>query len=162
MRHQSARPAVKHRKGRIQLVGNVVGMEDRPSAGFGQPIRAHHADVHPGNGENARTAQGRGGDARALGGFRRQETSQMGRHTDRPHAGPAAAMRNAEGLVQIQMTHVRTNQARAGQSNLRIHIGAIHVNLTAMVVDDGANFPDALFKHAVRAGISHHERGQLL
>ena len=33
----------------------------------------------------------------------------MGRDADRSHAGPAAAMWDAEGLVQVQVAHIRAD-----------------------------------------------------
>jgi hypothetical protein len=36
---------------------------------------------------------------------------QMRRDADRPDAGAAAAMRNAEGLVQVQMADIGADQA---------------------------------------------------
>ncbi len=61
---------------------------------------------------------------------------------DRAHARPAAAMRNAESLVQIEMADIGTVVARPRKSDLRIHVGAVHVNLSAMVMHDVADLAD--------------------
>ena len=44
----------------------------------------------------------------------RQERSKMRLDADRPHARAAAAMRDAEGLVQIEMADVGADSRRAG------------------------------------------------
>ena len=74
----------------------------------------------------------------------------MFRHTDRPHTRPAAAVRDAKGLVQIQMTNVGAVIARTTKTDLRIHVCPVHVNLAAMRMNDLANFANRRFKHAVR------------
>jgi hypothetical protein len=72
------------------------------------------------------------------------------RHRNRPHARPAAAVRDAKGLVQVQVADVRPHVARTAPAHLGIQVGAIHVNLAAPGVHNGANLPNAFFKHAVR------------
>jgi hypothetical protein len=59
-------------------------------------------------------------------------------------------MRDAERLVEVQMADIRPDIRRAAQSDLRIQVGAIHVNLAAMGVDDFTNLFDGFFKNAVR------------
>ena len=61
---------------------------------------------------------------------------------DRPHARAAAAVRNAECLVQIEMANIRADVAGAAEADLRIHVRAIHVNLAAVGMNDLANFAD--------------------
>ena len=43
---------------------------------------------------------------------------------------------------------------------LGIHVGSIHVDLAAVVMNDLADLVDALLIHAVRAGVGDHERCQ--
>ena len=82
-------------------------------------------------------------------------------NTDRTDAGTATAVRDAKSLVQIQMANVRAIIAGAAKTDLRVHVCAVHVNLPAVRVHDLANLPDSCFENAVRARISHHERGQI-
>ena len=91
-----------------------------------------------------------------------QKVDEMFRHTDRPYAGSAAAVRNAERLVQIQMADVRADESRRSQTDLRVHVRAVHVNLSAVRVDDFANFADGFLEHAVRARISDHQARQII
>ncbi len=90
----------------------------------------------------------------------RQVRRQMRRHADRPDARPAAAMRNAKGLVQVQMRDVRPKPARRAQPDQRVQVRAVHVNLPAVPVHDLADLDDALLEHAVSRRIGHHERGE--
>ena len=48
-------------------------------------------------------------------GMAGQERGQMRGHADGAHAGAAAAVRDAEGLVQIEMAHVRAHGRRGGK-----------------------------------------------
>ena len=70
-----------------------------------------------------------GGEAReAAGGddgVGRQEGRQVGAHADGAHARAAAAVRDAEGLVQVQVAHIRPDEARARQAHLRGSTGGL-------------------------------------
>src|SRR5438876_8827005 len=95
-------------------------------------------------------------------GSRRQEGSEMFCHTNRTDAGPAAAMWDAEGFVQVQMTDVGTDIAWPAKTDLRVHICAVHVNLTAMAVDDLADLANRGLEHPMRAGIRDHQRCEIV
>jgi hypothetical protein len=58
-----------------------------------------------------------------------QEGRQVGLHADGAHARAAAAVRDAEGLVQVEVAHVGADDAGGGEAHLRIHVGAVHVHL---------------------------------
>ena len=47
---------------------------------------------------------------------RRQVRREVGAHADRADAGAAAAVRDAEGLVQVEVGDVAAELARAGRS----------------------------------------------
>jgi hypothetical protein len=82
------------------------------------------------------------------------------RHADRPDAGAAAAVRDAEGLVEVEVAHVGADRGRRGQPHLRVHVGAVHVDLAAVLVDERADLADALLEDAVRARVGDHQRRQ--
>ncbi len=48
---------------------------------------------------------------------------------DRPHAGPAAAMRDAEGLVQVDVADIGPDVAGPREADQRIEVGAVEVDL---------------------------------
>ena len=68
-----------------------------------------------------------------------QERREVLRHADRPHARAAAAVRDAERLVQVQVADVGADVARAAEADLRVHVRAVHVDLAAVLVDDPAD-----------------------
>ena len=120
MRHHARGAGVEDRVMRAQTFGDVVGVQNRHLRRLCQPRRPHHADIGVGNRQDQRRAE-RGSRHRTISRRRtrigparmiRQMRQQMGCHPNRPHPRPAAAMRNAECLVQIQMTHIGTNRAR--------------------------------------------------
>ena len=89
-----------------------------------------------------------------------QECRQMVPDCDWSDAGSASAVRDAEGLVQVEVTHVGSEEARLGDTDQRIQVCAVDVDLSAVVVNDVANLADSGFKHAVRRGVRDHERGE--
>jgi len=66
----------------------------------------------------------------------------------------------AERLVEVQVAHVGADVAGPAQAHLRVHIGAIHVDLAAVLMDDLADPFDRRFEHAVRRRIGHHQRSE--
>src|SRR5882672_6783374 len=91
-----------------------------------------------------------------------QERLQMRPDADRAHARAAAAMRNAEGLVQIEMADIGAVIAGPRQADLRIQIGAVEIDLSAMGVNDLADLADLLLEHAMRRGVGDHDRGEMI
>ena len=85
-----------------------------------------------------------------------QKITKMFRHTNRANARTTATMWNAKCFMQIQMAHIRANFTGTRQANLRVHVGAIHVDLTTMFVNNVAQFLNAILKNSVRAWIGHH------
>ena len=65
-------------------------------------------------------------------------------------------MRDGEGLVQVQVTDIGTDEAWVGQTDLRIHIRPIHIDESSAVVDALAEVDDVRLKDPVRTGIGDH------
>src|SRR5690606_19246569 len=142
---------------------HVIGVENGDLGGAREVASAHHADIGPRDGENTGAAPGSrryGGNGLVAAGpdhaMARQERGQVRGGADGAHARTAAAVGNAEGLVQIEVAYVRAHAAGAAKSHLGVHVGAVHVNLAAVRVHDGAYFADALFEHAVGGGVGGH------
>ena len=94
--------------------------------------------------------------------MRRQKLRQMRTDRDRPDAGAAAAVRDAECLVKVEVRHVRAEFSRSGQTHQGIEIRAVDVDLSAVRMDDVADLLDPGFEHAVRRRISDHDRRQVV
>ena len=160
---------VEHRVVGSQPGGDVIGVQDRHPRGLGQTVRAHRRDVHPRDRQNPRAAPG-GTGHRATSqslpwrhhGMRWQKRGEVRCHADRTHARTPAAVGNAERLVQVQMTDVGTDIRGSTETDLGIHIGAIHVDLTAPIVNDPADFSDVLLEYAMGRWVCDHERGELI
>ena len=156
--------AIEHREVFLQAGFNVIGIQDGVAGGVGHPVTTEHLDVGVGDQQDAGAAPA-GGRYRVhcLGaGIRTDHVAgqirrQVFGHADRPHAGTAAAVGNAEGLVQVKMADIRPDDPGMGQSHLGIEVGAIHINLSAVLVNDPADFLDALFKYPVGGRIGNHQ-----
>src|SRR5690606_41889935 len=133
--HQPVGAGVEHRVVGGQAPGNVVGVEDGHLRSSGQTFAAHHLQVHPGNRQDAGAAVGRGAD-RAFAAFQLAVAGQEGRqvrlHADRPDAGAAAAVGDAEGLVQVEVRDVATATPRRAQADHGVEVGAVDVHLCAV------------------------------
>ena len=86
----------------------------------------------------------------------------MSLDANRAHAWAAAAMRNAEGFVQVHMRHVRAYLGRLGNANLSVEIRAVHINLAAVVMNNLARLLHTFFVHAVCRRVGDHEGGEVV
>ena len=167
MRDQASAPRVEHGIVRRKPLGDVIRRKNRRLGRRFQPVGAHHCDVHPRNRQNAGTAVRRrrnGSDCirpsveHAVPG---EELCQVRADRDRPDAGTAATVRNAERLVQIQVRYVGPECAGRGQAHERIQVRSVDVYLAAMRMHDVADIADVLLEHAVGRGIGDHDRGEV-
>lgn len=153
---------VEHREVVVQPAGDVVGRRDRRQRRPAQAVGAHHPDVGPGDGQNRgrtvfrRRHRVRTGLQRIAG----QILRQMRTHRHRSDARTAAAVRDAEGLVQIQMADVAAEPARPRQAHQRVQVRTVDVDLPARLVHQRAQFGDLVLVHAVRRRIGDHDAGQ--
>src|SRR4051812_13155244 len=82
----------------------------------------------------------------------------MRSHADWPDSGTASAVRDAKSLVQIQMTNVGAIITGAAKPHLRVHVGAIQINLPAVSVHNFADLADGRLEYTVGARVRDHER----
>ena len=82
-------------------------------------------------------------------------------HRHRTDARAAAAVRDAERLVQVEVRHVRAEVAGRREADQRVEVGAVDVHLPAVRVHDLADAPDAGLEHAVRRRIRDHDRREI-
>mmetsp|Transcript_27393 Transcript_27393/g.68598 ORF Transcript_27393/g.68598 Transcript_27393/m.68598 type:complete len:316 (+) Transcript_27393:598-1545(+) len=174
VRARAVLPAEQHRVVVLEALGHVVGVEDRALGRVGEPRGSHHGDVGEGDGEDERGAVGRAGDdaegslaAVGRGAVERcrwvvgHERHEVRLDADGAHAGSTAAVRDAERLVQVEVAHVGADEAGGGEAHLRVHVGAVHVHLAAVLVDQLAHALDAILVHAVRRRVRDHERREV-
>src|ERR1700757_3559789 len=87
-----------------------------------------------------------------------EERREMRSYADRAHAWAAAAMGNAEGLVQVEMADIGAVIAGPRQADLRVQIGTVEIDLSAIDMNDVADLADVLLEHAMGRGIGNHDR----
>ena len=85
----------------------------------------------------------------------------MRSNPNRPYTRPAAAMRNTKGFMQIEMADVRAKIPRPTESDLRIHVSPIQIDLSTVLVDQLAYLANSLLENPVGTRISHHEGRQI-
>src|SRR2546425_3144665 len=93
--------------------------------------------------------------------MRRQIRRKVGFHSYRSHSRSPTPVRNTESLVEIEMANVRAETSRTANSNLGIHIRAIHENLSAILVHNVAYLGDGLFEHSMGGRVSNHQAGKV-
>ena len=76
----------------------------------------------------------------------------------RADAGPTAAVRDGEGLVQVQVRDVAAELAGLREPDQRIEVRAVDVDLPAGRVDLGADLAHVALEDAVRGRVGDHDR----
>ena len=71
-------------------------------------------------------------------------------HTDGPDARAAATVRDAEGLVQIQVGDVSSELAGLGEAHQGVEVGAVDVYLSPGVMNHGADVGHGCLENTVR------------
>jgi hypothetical protein len=74
----------------------------------------------------------------------------MGRHSNRTDTRPTTTVRDAEGLVQIQVADISPKRARPAEPNLRIQIGSIEIHLPSVLMHERTDFTNTNLKHSMR------------
>jgi hypothetical protein len=80
----------------------------------------------------------------------------MGTNCHGPDTGTAASVWNAERFVEIEMTDVCPEAAGTGDTNERVQVCAVKINLSACVVYRCADFADGLFENSVGRRVGNH------
>src|SRR5690606_19759803 len=65
-----------------------------------------------------------------------QEWHQVLGHANRPHTRATATMRYTECFMQVEVTDIGSDASRAGEAHLCVHIGTVHINLSAVLVNN--------------------------
>ena len=76
------------------------------------------------------------------------------------NAGAAATVRDTEGFVQVEVGDVAAEFTRLADTDHGVEVGAVYIDLAAVVMNDFADLANALFKDTVGRGIGDHNRGE--
>ena len=79
-----------------------------------------------------------------------------------PTPGTAAAVRDAERLVQVQVRDVAAELAGLGVAEQGVEVRAVDVDLAAVPVHDLAQLGDRVLVGPVRRRVGHHDGGQVV
>ena len=82
-------------------------------------------------------------------------------HRHRADAGPAAAVRDAESLVQVEVRHVGAEPAGRRAAHQRVQVRAVEIHLAAVRMHDLANLADVRLVDAVRRRVGDHDRREV-
>jgi hypothetical protein len=154
---------------------DVVGVEEGGTSLLGKTISTHHEDVGVADGENRGATPGSGADGsngcavtfgtnalrinlRVTGEVR----SKMLLNSDRANTGTTAAVGNTEGLVEVEMADISTNVTGAAKTDLGVHVGTVHVDETAMLVDKITDLLDLRLEDTESRGIGNHDSSKLI
>ncbi len=152
----------------LQAGTQVVGIEDGVLGGLGQALAAQHQQIAIADGEQQSVAVRCTGHSVTLLATHfqlamfGQEVKQFGTHGNGTHTGTAATVRTCKRLVQVQMAHVGSHVSGAGEANLCVHVGTVHIDQSTGTVDDINNFQNTLFESTVSGRISNHDAGQIV
>ncbi len=91
---------------------------------------------------------------------RREEGHQVRSHRHGADPGSTPAVGDAEGLVQVQVRDVPAELSGLGQSEERVQVRPVDVDLAPVLVDQCAHVADAFLVHPVRRGVRHHHGRQ--
>ena len=64
--------------------------------------------------------------------------------------------------MQVQVANIRTDRARISQTDLRVHVSAIHIKLSTASVNDLAHLLDIRLEDTVCRRIGDHTCRQML
>ncbi len=152
----------------LQAGAQIVGVEDGVFGSLCQAVAAQHEQIAVADGEEQCVAVRCGShgvallashfDLTVLG----QEVKQFGTDSDRTDTGTATAVRTCKGFVQVQVAHIGTHVSRAGDANLGVHVGTIHIDKTTGTVDDVHNLQNALFEGTMSGRIGNHDASKVV
>ena len=150
-----------------QAAADVIGGQNSRFGGMLQTFSAHHAAIHPADGQHGGIAQRRSRDSAHAIDFQTarrmtwQIRHQIFHHANRTDTRAAAAVRDAESFVQIEVAHIAAKFSWGRHTHQGIHVGAVHVHAAAMLMHQLTKRFDLRFKHPVRAGVSDHDGSQV-
>lgn len=91
-----------------------------------------------------------------------EERNEVSCHTYWANAWTAAAVRDSESLVEVKVAHISADEAWAGETDLSVHISAVHIHLAAILMDCCHKGADAVLIDTVCRRISDHKCGEVI
>ena len=155
---------------------DIIGIEHRELAGHGDVLPAHAEQVAIGADNDAEVAEESGyGSERGVGVLQvvssvlvaphagiGQEFLQSLSHPYGTASRTATAVGCREGLVEVDVHHVKSHVAGAAHAQHGVEVGAVVVHQSAAFVYEGCYFGDLCLEDAQRVGVGHHHAGDVV
>lgn len=87
----------------------------------------------------------------------RQEGNQVFLDTNGSHSRSSSSVGNSKGLVEVKVANISAKEPWRGVPNLRVHVSAVHVHLSAVMVNDVARLLNSFFEDAARRRVGDHK-----
>ena len=163
--------------------GDIVRRQHRGGSRLAESVRTHHSNIGPRDRKNAGASKrcSRNGttgvDERSVAARRRiergvgrrlshrvtrQERRKVSLRSDGADTGSASTVWDCERFVQVEVRDVTADIAVAGESEKRVEVCAVNVDLTARVVNGTGDLADSVLVHAVRRRVGDHESRQIV
>ena len=84
------------------------------------------------------------------------ERTQVILVTNGSNTWTTTSMRNREGLVKVKMTDISSDQTWRCKTKLGIHVGTVHIYLTAIVMNSIADLLDISLEDTMSRWVSDH------
>jgi len=76
---------------------------------------------------------------------------------DGSHSGTSTTVRNTKCFVEVQVANVRTQKSGTRPPGLSIHIRTVHIDLTAIVVNQIYDLLNVIVKNAESRWVGDHQ-----
>ena len=162
-------PRVDDTIGILETDSHIVGVEDCRASSTLKPLRTQQADVSVGDDIDTSATERRCRDDVPFDGLvvdaiamRRLVRSESLGHTDRAATRTATTVGDSEGLMQVEVADVCSDEARVGKTYLSVHIRTIHIDEGSAIMDALTEVDDIRLEDPVRTGISDHHRSEVI
>ena len=81
-------------------------------------------------------------------------------HTNSTNTWTTTSVRHTEGLVEVEVADISTNVTGRGETDLGVHVGTIHVDLSTSGVDHVDHLLNILIEDTVGGRIGDHVAGK--
>ncbi|KAI6775833.1 hypothetical protein HG530_002591 [Fusarium avenaceum] len=162
-------------KDELETGHDVVGVEEGGTSLLGKAVATHHEDVGVADRENRGAAPRSGADwsngsavTLATNALRvnlrmaREVRGKVRLDSDRANTGATTTVGNTEGLVEVEMADISADVTGAAETNLGVHVGTVHVDETAMLVDKVADLLDLGLEDTKGGRVCNHDASKFI
>jgi hypothetical protein len=82
--------------------------------------------------------------------------------SDRANTGATTTVGNTEGLVEVKMADISADVTRTAEADLGVHVGTVHVDEAAMLVDEVADLLDLGLEDTKGGRVCNHDASEFI